>query len=525
MAPTLQTPGVFVTETDGFGASIVGIATAVPCFIGYSERAVDGAGRDCLLKPQPVGSLAEYERLFGGAHPRLFYLTDPAAQPVAAADRPCGTVSIDGAHQYALVEAGDGRFNLHDAVRLFYANGGGDCWVVSCGGYDGRPAPAALLQGLAASATLIGPSMVAIPDAMLLAEANAAEVVTAMLAACADTGDRMALLDVWGGDAADPHDWAPAIARFRNGLQASAPKARQFGAAYFPPLATSLASGSDIDLTSFASDRARVAGLKAALVQAIEAFYPPQGSGAAPINADANGVALYRAFVEPLGDSGPQPDPKQWAQTLGNALPGFGGVTAAIAAILSLTPTSGAIAGAWATNDAARGVWNAPANLGIAMLIAPTLAIDDDQQADLNVPVDGFAVNAIRFFQGQGTLVWGARTLDGNSNDWRYIPVRRTIIYIEQSVKQALASLVFQPNDAQTWVTAKALIENFLHGLWAAGGLVGSTPADAYQVQVGLGSTMTADDVLNGIMRAQLLLAVTHPAEFIQLTIEQQMQG
>lgn len=524
MAPTLRTPGVFITETEGFGGSIVGVSTAVPCFIGYTGQARDDHGRDCLLVPQKLGSQADYEMTFGGACPRSFYLADVGAQAVAATDRICGTVSIDGAHQYQLVEAGDGRFNLHDAIRLFYDNGGGECWVVSCGDYGGRPTPAALLQGLAVGAALVGPSMVAIPDAMLLAEAEAAEVVAAMLAACAGTQDRMALLDVWGTEDADPHDWAPVVARFREGLQAAAPDALQFGAAYFPPLATSLTSASDIDLTSFATDPGRIAGFKAAFVQAIETFYPPRGDEAGPIAADANGVALYRAFVEPLG-GGAALDPKQWAQALGAALPGFGRLTTAIAAILNPSPASGAIAGVWATNDTVRGVWNAPANLAIASAIAPVLPIGDDQQSNLNTPADGLAVNAIRAFAGQGLLVWGARTLDGNSNDWRYIPVRRTIIYIEQSVKLALAAFAFQPNAAPTWASVAAAIESFLHQLWAAGGLVGSNPADAYQVQVGLGSTMTSEDVLNGIMRVQIMVAVAHPAEFIAISVEQQMQG
>jgi len=149
--------------------------------------------------------------------------------------------------------------------------------------------------------------------------------------------------------------------------------------------------------------------------------------------------------------------------------------------------------------------------------------VNDEQQGELNVPVQGIAVNAIRTFQGRGNLVWGARTLDSLSNDWRYIQVRRTMIFIEQSVKQALESMVFRPNTAQTWVTVTSMIESFLHGVWAAGGLMGSAPEQAYRVQAGLGSTMTPDDVLNGVMRVQIVLQMVHPAEFIELTFKQQM--
>ena len=92
-----------------------------------------------------------------------------------------------------------------------------------------------------------------------------------------------------------------------------------------------------------------------------------------------------------------------------------------------------------------------------------TLQIDDTEQEGLNVDaVSGKSVNAIRFFNGQGVLVWGARTLDGNSQDWRYINVRRTVTMIEQSAKLALRAYVFAPNTSNTWATIKSMLENFL---------------------------------------------------------------
>ena len=107
------------------------------------------------------------------------------------------------------------------------------------------------------------------------------------------------------------------------------------------------------------------------------------------------------------------------------------------------------MAGIYTFIDSTRGVWNAPANIALDAVAETTFKLNDDLQGDLNVPVDGKAVNAIREFVGRGPVVWGARTLDGNSNDWRYIQVRRTIIYIEQSIKQALNQFVFAPNDGQ----------------------------------------------------------------------------
>src|SRR6202022_4765744 len=116
-------------------------------------------------------------------------------------------------------------------------------------------------------------------------------------------------------------------------------------------------------------------------------------------------------------------------------------------------------------------------------VIGPATSISTKRQDDLNMPINGLAINAIREFVGRGTLVWGARTLDGNSSDWRYIPVRRALIYVEQSVKLALARFVFEPNVEQTWVTVASMVAGFMRGLWQVGGLIGATPQDAFWVK------------------------------------------
>ncbi|MEM9605322.1 MAG: phage tail sheath C-terminal domain-containing protein, partial [Pseudomonadota bacterium] len=141
-----------------------------------------------------------------------------------------------------------------------------------------------------------------------------------------------------------------------------------------------------------------------------------------------------------------------------------------------------------------------------------------------NVPLGGKAVNAIRSFSGRGVLVWGARTLDGNSQDWRYINVRRTLIMLEQSIRAATEPFVFAPNTSSTWVTVRTMIENFLHNQWKAGALSGATPNEAYRVEAGLGSTMTGNDILDGYMRVSVQVAVVRPAEFIVITFQQRMQ-
>ena len=105
------------------------------------------------------------------------------------------------------------------------------------------------------------------------------------------------------------------------------------------------------------------------------------------------------------------------------------------------------------------------------------------------------------------------------------VQVRRALIYIEQSVELALNKFVFEPNVAQTWVTVISMIGSFLRGVWQAGGLMGASPAEAFSVQCGLGSTMTADDILARRMIVQIKLQMVRPAEFMVLTFQQQMQG
>ncbi len=182
------------------------------------------------------------------------------------------------------------------------------------------------------------------------------------------------------------------------------------------------------------------------------------------------------------------------------------------------------MAGIYTDNDNRLGVWHAPANVSMVGVADLTIHLSDDQQANLNVDaVSGKSVNAIRFFNGPGNLVWGARTLDGNSMDWRYVAVRRTMTFLEQSVKLAARAYVFEPNDASTWADVKSMISSFLTAIWKQGGLQGAQAADAFQVDIGLGSTMTPEDILSGFMNVTVKVAVVRPAEFIVITFQQQM--
>jgi len=192
---------------------------------------------------------------------------------------------------------------------------------------------------------------------------------------------------------------------------------------------------------------------------------------------------------------------------------------------LSKIPPSGAVAGVYASIDNNRGVWKAPANISINAINSPVSQINDATQEDLNVDVnEGKSINAIRTFTGKGTLVWGARTLAGNDNEWRYISVRRFCNMVEESCKKSTAFIVFEPNDVNTWVRLQAMIENFLTVQWSNGALQGTKPEHAFYVAVGLNKTMTDQDIADEKMIVEIGMAVVRPAEFVILRFTHAMQ-
>jgi phage tail sheath protein FI len=153
------------------------------------------------------------------------------------------------------------------------------------------------------------------------------------------------------------------------------------------------------------------------------------------------------------------------------------------------------------------------------MTVGPNTVIDHFEQEDLNVDVvAGKSINAIRSFVGKGTLVWGARTLAGNDNEWRYIPVRRLFNMIEETIQKGTAFAVFEPNTPFTWLKISSMISNYLESLWKQGALFGGSAGDSFFVNVGLGQTMTENDILNGRMNVEIGIAAVRPAEFIILT-------
>lgn len=191
----------------------------------------------------------------------------------------------------------------------------------------------------------------------------------------------------------------------------------------------------------------------------------------------------------------------------------------------TILPASGSVTGVYAFVDRTRGVWKAPANVSISGIIGPATTFNAGQLDALNIDVTaGKSINAIRAFTGKGTLVYGARTLAGNDNEWRYVSVRRLFNMVEESVKKATEQFVFEPNDANTWTKVKAMISNYLTVLWRQGALAGAKPEHAFYVACGLGATMTAQDILEGKMNVEIGMAAVRPAEFIILRFSHKMQ-
>lgn len=219
-----------------------------------------------------------------------------------------------------------------------------------------------------------------------------------------------------------------------------------------------------------------------------------------------------------------QENERKGNEALRDAAPQIKNVLDSVVNADAVIPPSGVMAGIYSRVDGNRGVHKAPANVSLNSISELTTIISHKDQEDLNVDsVAGKSINAIRPFLGRGKLVWGARTLDGNSNEWRFISVRRFFNMVEESTRNASERFVFEPNDRNTWVKVRGMIENFLLIQWRNGALQGAVPEDAFFVNVGLGETMTALDILEGRMIVELGMAVVRPAEFIILRFSHKM--
>lgn len=527
------TPGVYVKERNAFGSSVVAVPTAVPAFIGYTEKAMRGK-TSLINKPTRISSLAEFVSIFGGAPKTTF------------------SIRAKGTDDFDLKVDKNTKFNLYRSVQLFYANGGGTCYVVSVGDYANGVNSKDLHNpdaggGLAALLTEMEPTLVVVPDAVLLEKGDCYTLYQEVLRHCGGvTKSRFAVLDVYDGHKERTYDENDVVTAFRNGVGVNF---LAFGASYYPFVNTTAVASSEVSFRNISN----VAELAKILVREAELNYLGASSQAPaaesnPAGADDKANPDDKAKKTPPPPSGkregvdpkmvekfemvkaeierlknPNADPVVLDQVLKTISNTYKQVLAKIREEMNLLPPSALMAGVYAMVDNSVGVYKAPANVSLVGAVSPAVNISHETQEDLNMPLNGKAVNAIRSFIGKGVLVWGARTLDGNSQDWKYINVRRTMTMLEQSIKTACEAYVFEPNEPKTWLRLSGSISNFLNTQWKNGLLTGSAPSEAYDVTVGLGSTMTPEDVLEGIMRISIRVAISRPAEFIELTFEQKM--
>ena len=511
MAKVYATPGVYIEEKSAFPNSAVPVATAVPAFIGYTAKAMRDK-KDLTNKPTRISSFGEYLLYFGGENP------EPKTTYKLEEDK-------DPDKVYKLTVTEKTRYLLFYSIKLFFANGGSDCYIVSVGKYDYtklmnkedfvgeelNDKGETIQKGITALEKEPEPTMLVIPDAMVLGLDDAGTLHGEMLKHCKKMASRFSILDVYINENAETKP------NTREIVEAYQTKIGnndlQWGAAYYPWVNTNIVGSDSVSFENLESEEA-IGVLKTLLEK--------------EVTDNFNGGLINEKRAEKIKEEikklGTDKADNNLHQTLWVVSPMYKAIMTSLRSKLNHLPPSGGVAGIYCMVDNNIGVYQSPANVSIGSVIEPSVNITHDEQEDLNMPLNGKAINAIRTFPGKGVLIWGARTLDGNSQDWRYVSVRRTVIFIEQSIKYAAEPYVFAPNTAATWSNMRALITNFLTNVWQSGALAGAIPEHAFSVDVGLGTTMTPVDILDGIMRITVKIAVTRPAEFIVITFQQKMQ-
>ena len=486
---TYRTPGVYVEEISVFPPSVAEVETAIPAFIGFTQFAKkDGVD---ITDPVLIYSLKEFEQYFGWAH------KEPVgAFNITVNEKQDGAGNATGFELSYAATATLSKYRLYYAMQMFFANGGGKCYIMSAGKYGETITTVKLTDGIDKIRLLDEPTMLVVPEAVSLAAGDYLTVCGHALDQAHDMKDRFAILDLRLNDPTSTSFNDNDVLDFRGdggahpGFSADA-EALRYGAIYYPYLKTTF---------NYAVEEKNDLAVTTVLVNGEPAATAPN-----PPHITAGGT---------IGSM------KATNNVAYNAL--LGEVDAKLKVKL---PPSSTMAGIYARVDTTRGVWKAPANVAVSNVTGPSVIIDNDRQDTLNIDTSGGkSINVIRSFSGRGTIVWGARTLDGNSNEWRYINVRRFFNMVEESVQKSTVWAVFEPNTKNTWVMVQSMIENYLINKWKEGALAGAKPEDAFYVKVGLGVTMTADDILNGIMNVEIGMAVARPAEFIVLKFSHKMQ-
>jgi phage tail sheath protein FI len=460
--PNYQTPGVYIEEIASFPPSVAQVATAIPVFIGYTEKG-QGTHR--------ISTLLEYETLLGGPATKAF------------------TVSTES-ENLSITSNSTDIFSLYYQLSLFFKNGGGTCYIISIGNYSvASPKKSDYETGLQALEREDEPTIILFSDIEALSSVDYYDIYQQALNQAAKLGDRFVIIDV-----PDKEGVTKDIEAFRNGALASH---LRYGAAYYPNLQTTLTYQYEDDGVSVLTDTQNT-------TETVD------NSGDSENNTTVTTSQQTTITLASIKDTE-------------TAL--YNQIRSVLDKQRVILPPSAAMAGIYARVDGSRGVWKAPANEAIHGSIAPIRKITQAEQEGMNIDATaGKSVNALREFIGKGTLVWGARTLAGNDNEWRYVSVRRLFNLVEESTQKATAFAVFEANDSTTWLKVKAMIESFLYSLWEQGAMSGATAEEAYFVNIGLGKTMTSQDVLEGRMNVEIGIAAVRPAEFIVLRFMHKLQ-
>jgi hypothetical protein len=468
-------PGIFVEELSLLPPSIFTVETALPAFIGYTQKADNELEGDLHLKPFRIASMADYNRYFGAAQPETgikVHVTE-----TRGSDEKTLTISAEA----SMAKADRSRHIMYYALQMFFANGGGLCYIVSVNPYKTPGSPieeSELKAGLVALAAVNDPTLILFPEAQRLESIESFRSLHDLaLQQCSDMKNRFVIMDIYpsaspSGTGIDIDD---ALMQFRN--DGIGQDNLMYGAAYAPDLVTSLEFSVDEQMT--------------------EVVHTLNGTATAGVTLDSlktSGSSIYEA------------------------------ARSAVYNLECILPPSAAVAGIYTTVDRERGVWKAPANMSLNAVKETTLRIASAQQETFTIDSrSGKSINMIRTFPGTGTLVWGARTLAGNDQEWRYLNVRRFISSVEESIKRGLAPFVFEPNNERTWLRIQAMIQNYLYGFWQQGALQGAKPEEAFFIALGLGKSMTEQDILDGQLILETGLATSRPAEFIIVRLVQKM--
>lgn len=499
----LRKPGVYTIEVPTLPPTVAIVQSAVPVFIGRTERAVR-KGKDLSGKAIRIKSMKEYEDWFGGAKQvKLEVSIDEsvAGQPPL--------VTIDKVEEE--------KERMHYALQLYYANGGGPCYIYSVGEYSGVEEaieeedeveegdveegeveeedgevenPYQIANGLE-KALKLAKDITILVFTDHIEPSQYGTVISSALMHCEKMKNRVTIIDMENGN--EVQNTVEQDALDFQGKLPTGTGLEKYGMVYYPFLETGL---------SYQYDDGEVT---------IKTHEQPETD-------DEEAEAPENHANKTLDKLAPTKDNNGKYDKLYNA------IRAAIRSYPVTMPPSAAVAGIYVRTDATQGPWTAPANTSVFGVIEPSVELDDDDHAVLNAPDNGKAINAIRAYPGKGTLVYGARTLMANSLEWRYISVTRTFGFIEDTIARSMQDFVFKANTQETWIKVRAMINAFLNQIWKAGGLYGATPEDAYQVLVGEPDTMSVEDVLGGIMRVVIKIAVARPAEFIILQYEHKFE-